>query len=60
MASDIGIIGRSPVFRGDPDHLAQYNQCSRPRDSSGFMAASLGEGNGTPLHYSCLDNPMDR
>ena len=21
---------------------------------------SLGEGNGTPLHYSCLENPMDR
>ena len=20
----------------------------------------LGEGNGTPLQYSCLDNPMDR
>ena len=22
--------------------------------------ASLGEGNGTPLQYSCLENPMDR
>ena len=22
--------------------------------------SSLGEGNGTPLHYSCLENPMDR
>ena len=21
---------------------------------------SPGEGNGNPLHYSCLDNPMDR
>ena len=21
---------------------------------------SPGEGNGTPLHYSCLGNPMDR
>ena len=21
---------------------------------------SPGEGNGTPLHYSCLENPMDR
>ena len=19
----------------------------------------IGEGNGTPLHYSCLENPMD-
>ena len=21
---------------------------------------TLGEGNGTPLQYSCLENPMDR
>ena len=21
---------------------------------------SPGEGNGNPLHYSCLENPMDR
>ena len=21
---------------------------------------SSGEGNGSPLHYSCLENPMDR
>ena len=24
------------------------------------MNCSLGEGNGTPLQYSCLENPMDR
>ena len=24
-----------------------------------FVPASLGEGNGTPLQYSCLENPMD-
>ena len=23
------------------------------------MGLSLGEGNGTPLQYSCLENPMD-
>ena len=23
------------------------------------LGRSLGEGNGTPLQYSCLDNPMD-
>ena len=23
------------------------------------MLASVGEGNGTPLQYSCLENPMD-
>ena len=24
------------------------------------LGRSPGEGNGTPLQYSCLDNPMDR
>ena len=24
------------------------------------LGRSLGEGNGNPLQYSCLDNPMDR
>ena len=24
------------------------------------LGRSLGEGNGYPLHYSCLENPMDR
>ena len=24
-----------------------------------FILTSLGEGNGTPLQYSCLENPMD-
>ena len=27
-------------------------------DLCGF-ASSSGEGNGTPLQYSCLENPMD-
>ena len=25
-----------------------------------MVVTSLGEGNGTPLKYSCLENPMDR
>ena len=27
--------------------------------SLGFSMYSIGEGNGTPLQYSCLENPMD-
>ena len=23
------------------------------------VASKVGEGNGTPLQYSCLENPMD-
>ena len=25
-----------------------------------YFLSSLGEGNGTPLQYFCLENPMDR
>ena len=25
-----------------------------------FVLIYIGEGNGTPLQYSCLENPMDR
>ena len=33
-----------------------------PRDPSSILALgrSPGEGNGNPLQYSCLGNPMDR
>ena len=24
------------------------------------LSIYIGEGNGTPLQYSCLENPMDR
>ena len=30
-----------------------------PWISSSIRSACLGEGNGTPLQYSCLKNPMD-
>ena len=29
-------------------------------DSLKYLSISNGEGNGTPLQYSCLENPMDR
>ena len=29
-------------------------------DSIPGLGRSLGEGNGNPLQYSCLENPMDR
>ena len=30
------------------------------RDSIPGLGRSPGEGNGNPLQYSCLENPMDR
>ena len=28
-------------------------------NSKPFISVVIGEGNGTPLQYSCLENPMD-
>ena len=32
----------------------------RDADSIPGLGRSPGEGNGSPLQYSCLENPMDR
>ena len=37
-------------------YLFQLPQCLNSHDPG----QELGEGNGTPLQYSCLENPMDR
>ena len=39
---------------GGPRHMAQLGV-----SSSGDKASAAGEGNGTPLQYSCLENTMD-
>ena len=38
-----------PVNAGDTGHLSPILELGR----------SLGGGNGHPLHYSCLKNPLD-
>ena len=30
------------------------------KQSCNDLSGTIGEGNGTPLQYSCLENPMDR
>ena len=37
-------------------------QCKRIRDEGSVPASGRfpGGGNGNPIHYSCLENPMDR
>ena len=30
-----------------------------PESELGYLRVSFGEGNGTPLQYSCLENPLD-
>ena len=41
------IVKNLPLYGGDPGLIPG-------------LGRSLGEGNGNPLHYSCLENPMDR
>ena len=38
----------------------QYRRLSRDSGSIPGSGRSPGEGNGNPLQYSCLENPMDR
>ena len=47
---------------GFPGGPAAKNQPANARDASSIPGSgrSPGEGNGNPLQYSCLGNPMDR
>ena len=50
---------------GFPDGLVMKNSSANARDvgNTGLIPGSRkfpGGRNGNPLHYSCLENPMDR
>ena len=47
---------------GLPSGSAVKNLLAKAGDTSLILGSgrSSGEGNGDPLHYSCLENPMDR
>ena len=47
-------------FPGDSDGKEPACQCRRSHGSIPWLGRSPGEGNGNPLQYSCLENPMDR
>ena len=44
------IVKNPPVMQRDTGHAGSVSELGR----------SPGEGNGNPLHYSCLENPKDR
>ena len=46
-------------FPGGSDGKASAYNAGDPGLISG-LGRSSGEGNGNPLRYSCLENPMDR
>ena len=49
----------NPHFWGGRLYWWWLLQCRRPRLDP-WVGKILGEGNGYPLQYSCLENPMDR
>ena len=46
-------------FPGSSDGKASAYNAGDPGSNPG-SGRSPGEGNGNPLQYSCLENPMDR
>ena len=46
-------------FPGGSDSKASVYDAGDPGSIPG-LGRSLGEGNGNPLQYYCLENPMDR
>ena len=68
---EYGVIGvrlpASPLWRTGPAYVSSggsegiESACSaEDLGSTPGSGRSLGEENGNPLQYSCLDNPMDR
>ena len=52
-----------PEISLNPSASQHHNVCLSTIHSFSFchlLGSSIGEGNGTPLLYSCLENPMDR
>ena len=50
---------RKPGFSGGSDDKVSACNAGDP-GSIPVLGWSLGEGNGNPLQYPCLENPMDR
>ena len=46
------------IFHGGSDGKASAYNAGDPGSIPG-LGRSPGEGNGNPLRYSCLENPMD-
>ena len=54
---------RTPVFNMGSPRGSEGKESACNAGQLGLIPGSgkyLGEGNGYPLHYSCLENPMDR
>ena len=51
------LLGLAPL----EEYILQSENAAGPlkKEKKASSLTNLGEGNGTPLQYSCLENPMD-
>ena len=59
MLEDFSLLYTNFDFLGGSDGKVSADIVGDPGSIPG-LGRSLGEGNGTPLQYFCLENPMDR
>ena len=59
LCSTLRPLETFPNFPGGSDGKASAYNAGDPGSIPG-LERSPGEGNGNPLQYSCLENPMDR
>ena len=60
MATHSSILPWRVLWTEEPGGLLSMGLQSRTRLKRLSMNACIGEGNGNPLQYSCLESPGDR
>ena len=60
MATYSCILAWRIPWTGEPGGLLSIGSQSRTHLKRLSMHACIGEGNGNPLQYSCLENPRER
>ena len=60
MATHSSILAWRIPWTEEPGGLLSMGSHSQIRQKQLSMHACIGEGNGNPLQYSCLENPKDR
>ena len=59
-AGDLGSVPGSGRPPGEGNDFPGGSAERKPPANAGDLGSVPGSGHGTPLQYSCLENPMDR
>ena len=60
ISQEAGQVWYSHLFKNFPQFVVIHSVKDFGIVNKAEVDVSLGEGNGTPLQYSCLENPTDR